>query len=220
MEIQPRGAELGEAFRADAKAEGNEVVIGGWECIGGRRPAEARWFSVSLTKATAPWAFSRGEPYRTIAALELFGTLLCILAFSDQWPRSAKGRAMIAGSTDNQGNAWVLSRLMSSKFPMLVVLGGIAVQLRARNLHLELDWVPRTKNEEADALTNHDFSAFSPDKRLNIDPENLGLIIMPELLDVAENLYKDIVARRSRKAEGPAGGTKKKAKLRETDPWQ
>ena len=127
---------------------------------------------------------------------------------------------MIAGSTDNQGNSWVLSRLMSSKFPMLVVLGELAVQLRAKNLHLELDWVPRTQNEEADALTNHDFSAFSPDKRLNIDPENLGLIIMPELLGVAENLYKDIVARRSRKAAGPAGGTRKKAKLRETDPWQ
>ena len=94
------------------------------------------------------------------------------------------------------------------------------MQLRAKNLHLELDWVPRAQNEEADALTNHDYSAFSADRRLNINPEDLGLMIMPELLGVAEDLYKDIVARRSRKAVGTAGGTRKKAKLRETDPWQ
>ena len=36
---------VGEAFRADAKAQGQDVVIGGWECLGGRDSQVARWFS-------------------------------------------------------------------------------------------------------------------------------------------------------------------------------
>ena len=95
--------DLGIAFRADAKAEGQLVVVGGWECIGGRRPADARWFSVQLTRKTAPWAFSKGEPFRTIAALELFGTLLCVVLFGDQWPKGSSGTMMLEGITDNLG---------------------------------------------------------------------------------------------------------------------
>ena len=141
------GADLGEAFRSDAKAEGSTVVVGGWECRGGRRPRDARWFSVTLTRSTAPWAFARGEPYRTIAALELFGTLLSILAFAGDWPEAAKGRIRLSGATDNLGNTWVLNRMMSTKFPMLVILGELAVQLRALNTDLSLEWAPRLQNE-------------------------------------------------------------------------
>jgi len=35
--VRPIGHSLGTAFRADAKAEGQEVVVGGWECLGGTR---------------------------------------------------------------------------------------------------------------------------------------------------------------------------------------
>ena len=34
MVMRPRGVNLGVAFRADAKAEGQNMVIGGWECVG------------------------------------------------------------------------------------------------------------------------------------------------------------------------------------------
>ena len=74
---------LGEAFRADAKAEGQTVVVGGWECLGGGRPGGARWFSVALDRKSAPWAFSKGEPFKVVAALELYATLLCVVAFGD-----------------------------------------------------------------------------------------------------------------------------------------
>eukprot|EP00972_Heterocapsa_arctica_P031420 4627306-Heterocapsa_arctica.AAC.1 len=50
----------GELFRVDAKAEGLNVVLAGWET----RPSlsESRWFSVSLTPASAPWAYEKGPP--------------------------------------------------------------------------------------------------------------------------------------------------------------
>ena len=54
---------------------------------------------------------------------------------------------------------------MTTKFPMLVILGELAAQLRALNAELSLEWVPRLQNEEADALTNGDFSAFRPEHR-------------------------------------------------------
>ena len=60
VHVQPIVQDLGPAFRADAKAEGQTVVIGGWGCAGGRPPSHARWFSIDLSRRTAPWAFARG----------------------------------------------------------------------------------------------------------------------------------------------------------------
>ena len=218
--IQFPGADLGEAFRSDAKAEGSTVVVGGWECKGGRRPRDARWFSVALTRSSAPWAFSRGEPYRSIAALELFGTLLSILAFAGDWPEAAKGRIKLSGATDNLGNTWVLNRLMTTKFPMLVILGELAVQLRALNADLSLERVPRLQNEEADALTNGDFSAFKPSNRVPLDVEKLNFLVLPRLAEIAEELHADILRRRG-SGETPEGRARGSAarKLKERDPW-
>ena len=108
------------------------MVVGGWECLGGRRPGEARWFSETLDRKNAPWAFSKGEPFRVVAALELYGTLLSIVAFSGDWPTAAAGQVTISASTDNAGNAQILTRLMSSKFPLVVVLVELSAQIRAK----------------------------------------------------------------------------------------
>ena len=35
QKVRPHAVNLGPVFRADAKAEGQEVAIGGWECAGG-----------------------------------------------------------------------------------------------------------------------------------------------------------------------------------------
>ena len=87
-EVRPPGADLGVAFRADAKAEGESVSIGGWDCRGGVPPHRARWFAVSLTRRNAPWAFAKGEPFRTIASLELYATLVSFVIFKGSWPHS------------------------------------------------------------------------------------------------------------------------------------
>jgi hypothetical protein len=39
-----------ELFRADAKAEGDDVAIGGWLCAGGLAPADAPWFAMKITR--------------------------------------------------------------------------------------------------------------------------------------------------------------------------
>ena len=58
---------------------------------------------------------------------------------------------------------------MTSKFPSLVILTEFAAQLKSRHAELDLAWVPRDQNEEADALTNGDYSAFNPSLRIDID---------------------------------------------------
>jgi hypothetical protein len=161
-QVRPVAADLGIAFRADAKAEGQCVRLGGWECLRGTLPAHARWFSVDLNKANAPWAFSRGEPFRTIASLELFATLLCIVTFGDAWPEGARGEVVLQGITDNLGNTFAVSKLMSSKFSLVVILAEVAAQLRSRSMVLSLGWTPRDQNEEADALVWLESPASKP----------------------------------------------------------
>ena len=90
-QIRVTTEDLGIAFRADAKAEGQEVRIGGWECLGGASPDTARWFSVDLNRQNAPWAFARGEPCRAIAALELFATLMCVMLFGGRMAGRGNG---------------------------------------------------------------------------------------------------------------------------------
>ena len=220
-EVKLLSGDLGEAFRADAKAEGGLVRIGGWECLRGCQPKEARWFSVELSRATAPWAFSRGEPYRSIAALELFATLMCVVLFSPKWPASTRGAMRLSGTTDNQGNSWALSRLMSTKFPLVLVLGELAYQLRERDIALHLHWAPREQNEEADALTNEDFSAFSLDRRMEVVWADIQFLILPDLMRVSEEIYQSVTGnkRKSEKIEGPSMAARPKVKLRTRDPW-
>ena len=62
---------------------------------------------------------------------------------------------------------------MSSKFPLVVILAELSVQLRRRDLELDLQWAPRDQNEPADSLTNLDFSGFDPRKMVDIEAEKV-----------------------------------------------
>ena len=79
MGCREEAKDLGELFRLDAKAEGQEVAIGGWLSAEGRATKDAPWFAVRLTRKNAAWAFARGEPFRTIASLELLGALVGVM---------------------------------------------------------------------------------------------------------------------------------------------
>ena len=102
--------------RVDARAEGHEVMIGGWLPIKGTSGSIDKnlspWFSIGLCEETAPWAYCRGgEPYRTIAALEAMATLVSIVAFSAWLPRHSASHVTVTSLTDNQGNKHALKRL-------------------------------------------------------------------------------------------------------------
>ena len=222
----------GELFRLDAKAEGNEVAVGGWVSKGGQTTKEAKWFAVRLTPRNAPWAFARGEPFRLIASLELLGMLLgtMLLAPAEDFERGAEstGLVTIGCLTDNQGNAFLLDRLVTTKYPLALILIELAWQCAQRRVALRADWVPRMQNEEADDLTNGKFEKFCPGNRIPVELEKLEFGILHKLLEAGEEYHKEIEeAKATAKAERIAGKNrvvqrKKRLKgesLKDTDPW-
>ena len=213
---------LGERYRADAKAEGENIVIGGWEVVGGEGTSQSRWFSMRLTRAEIPWAYIRGDPFRSIAALELLATLVCVMALSPQEPSLTGALIALTASGDNQSNGFTLDKLCSTKFPLYLVLMELSEQLRSRQLVLSVAWRPRDENEEADALTNERFGAFSLDRRVHVKWSDLRFSVLPRLTDQAvrhfEELQKLKAAARRRPHSAQATRAKR-GRLMETDPW-
>ena len=219
-----------EVFRADAKAEGEEVVLGGWLCFQGLPPAEAPWYSVELSRRTAPWAYARGEPFRAIAALELLASLLCLKLLlpraRDMGLVSQGGALHLCGSTDNKGNRHILDRHMTSKFPAVAILMEIAAEEEKQNLMLDLHWIPRNQNEEADALTNSNFTDFSELNRIPLNFEKVEWIVLGDMIQAGLSLFGELDAAKAEAAAAASAGSApalgrraRKRPLRETDPW-
>ena len=100
--------DLGEVFRLDAKAEGEELAIGGWRCSDAKKTKEATWFAVRLNRRNAPWAFARGEAFRTIASLELLGVLVGVMTLLPKSEdKEQLGLVSFTCGTDNQGNMFL-----------------------------------------------------------------------------------------------------------------
>jgi len=225
-----RAASGGERFRADAKAEGDLIVLGGWELYNGEDTRNARWFSVHLGREEIPWAYVRGDPFRFISALELLATLLCIVIFDPQLEQETTCGLRLTASTDNRGNGFALNKLASSKYPLYLVLMELSEQLESRGLILNLAWRPRDENEQADALTNGHYGAFNTARRLPVVWSKVKWLVLPGLLEAAEMLFKETQAKRAKPSaagpSGPAGGASghhrkqgKEETLRVRDPW-
>ena len=84
---------------------------------------------------------------------------------------------------------------------------------------LNLGRVPRDQNEEADALTNGDFASFDAKLRVNVDVTGISWLILPRVLEVAEQIYEQV--RRAKKEVGPpkAVAHHKAGSFRQLNPW-
>ena len=210
----------------DANAEGDTVVLGGWLSQGGVKTSEAKWFSVQLTRKTAPRAFARREPFRTIASLELLGSLVGLMVLVPETENRGEtaGVMSLSCGTDNQGNTHLLDRMLTTKYPLGVVLMELAHQMRRRNLVLRAHWLPRLENEEADALTNLDFQHFTMNKRVDVDIEKLGFAVMDKLFRLGDDYLAKLEAEKAKRKIGPKVMTKKRKglagnRLADTDRW-
>ena len=70
-------------------------------------------------------------------------------------------------------------------------------------------WVPRDQNEEADALTNEEFSAFDPATRVSVQIGQVKWLILHDMLAISEEIYTGIQARKSAAQEGRAAAMAK-----------
>ena len=180
-----------------------------------------------LNRKNAPWAFRSGEPFKTIASLELFATLLCLKAFGLCTKEFAGSRITLSGLTDNKGNSHVVARLLTTKCPLCAILMEIAATLQGAGSDLELEWIPREQNLEADELSNFDARNFTPSLEVKINAETVKFLLLDEFLDKGEQLYRSLEdmkeAAPPKAAAGGATSRKRKRKpetrLRATHPW-
>eukprot|EP00435_Cladocopium_sp_Y103_P031679 s3830_g8.t1 len=218
--VRPRRDDGDHYFRSDAKAEGETVVIGGWACCDSKDRNKCRWFSVRLDRRNAPWVFESGEPYRAIASLELLGTLASLVAF--RVPQGVTGAFCLSAGTDNLGNKHLVTRLLTTKFPLCIVLMQLAWVLHQKDLELRLDWVPRLQNREADALTNEDFTGFNKDLRVEVRPEDLLEERFKELMIKGGELYDEVKELRQKRKDGMMKSLPSNKKLKGSSligPW-
>ena len=209
---------LGEIFRVDAKAEGNDVVLGGW-CVGD----EARWFSLRLDPSSIPWVTEK-ETCKVIASLEL---LVAVMVFVPHLPPGVVGHASFGCSavTDNKGTASVVQRHMYTKFPLCTVSKELSSQLAERGPHLGLGWLPRKANRPVDSLTNSDFSEFSPEKHIEVQWTDLKFKVLDRLMVRGPVMLFQIKAvreskRHAERARDQRGRPRRRqGRLRKTAPW-
>ena len=178
-----------EVFRTDARAEGEEVWIGVW-ALDHTDLRHCRWFAERLDRKTAPWVFAAGESYRAISSLELLSTLVALVLFGTP-PGTKLGTSCSAG-TDNLGNSHVVTRCMTTRFPLSAFNMELAAQLQNRGSELHLHWLPRLQNEQADQLTNGDFTGFAMERRLRFRLDDFRGLVLAEVLAAGTQLYDEI----------------------------
>ena len=113
--------------------------------------------------------------------------------------------------TDNQGNSHLLDRLLTTKYPLGIVLMELAHQMRVRRLVLRAHWLPRLENEEADALTNEDFRHFKAEHRVQVDLNKMGFAVLDSLFKVGEDYMAALESAKTEAKKQSARAEEKKA---------
>ncbi len=216
-----RRSSIRHAPRVDARAEGREIGIGGWLPLPGADgridKAASPWFACTLTQASAPWAFCKGgQPFRTIAALEGLAVLFAVQCFRPWLGRRGRGSVQVPAWTDNQGNSFVLNRLMTSRFPLVCIVMELASILDREDLRLEVSWTPRDMNTEADALSNGVYEGFEDAHRIRADPASMQWEVLDQVMEQGLVFYNQLPAA----SGGPPPRKRARGeRLRFRDPW-
>ena len=96
--------------------------------------------------------------------------------------------------TDNRSNSFLLDRMITTKYPLAVVLMEVAAQSHVRNTTLRARWIPRLQNQEADDLTNSKFEYFDPVRRIEVDLNSLPFIILNDLFEAGDAFVLELEA--------------------------
>ncbi len=179
--------------------------------------AASPWFSATLDRRSAPWAYTKGgQPFRTIAALEGLAMLYAVRCFRPWLGTGGFGCVYFPSFTDNQGNSHTLNRLMTSRFPLICVVMELATLLDQYNLRMQVAWTPRELNQQADALSNGVIDDFNPDNRIDVDPERMEWRILDQVMDEGARYYQEL----PRPYSGPPARKRaRQERLRVRDPW-
>ena len=147
-----------------------------------------------------------GQPSLIISTLEALAVLVALKVFTRKGPVSAEPRY--------RGNGAALNKLMTTRYPASAVLMELASHMKASSMKVQVEWAPRSGNQEADELANGVVDRFSPELRVDVVAEDLKWQLLPEALRLgreAEKEYneakqKGSLPNRSQAEEETAGG--------------
>eukprot|EP00435_Cladocopium_sp_Y103_P075019 s47_g53.t1 len=202
-------------FFTDAKATAEGAWIGGF--IQSNQGEILEWYSEEVKESWAPWLFIKKDPKRVIAALELLATLVAVRLWAKELNPGGRGCCWIRGGTDNLSNSYAVSKWMSTKYPLTILIMELSETLRVRNCELCLEWIPREKNQLADDLTNQKFDSFPGDRRVGCVGGDTQWLILDQLMHKANEFHEELAKERRRKASDP--NPKRDVKKRRIDPW-
>ena len=115
--------------------------------------------------------------------------------------REVRAKCWIRGKTDNLGNAYAISKWMSTKFPLTVLV----MELR------------RDRNQLADDLSNMKFDSLNMELRVRWVPQEQKWHVLTKFLQHAKEFHEEM---RKRKTESsPKEPTKKRARTKGLGPW-
>ena len=98
---------------------------------------------------------------------------------------------IFGGITDNQGNAALLARFATSKYPLFLVLGELEEQMEHLHATVDLAWRRRCEHLAADDLTNEEFGKFDPKLRESKNVSDIEWKSLPGLMAEAEALFRE-----------------------------
>ena len=176
------------APRVDAQASGGRTRIGGWYPVLGEDgqpdPKRSPWFSLEIRHDQFPWVSEKGgKPSLIIATLEALAVLMALKVFYGEGTRQRRTKVLVMPTwTDNRGNGAALNKLTTARYPASAVLMEMASCMKALSLKVQVEWTPRSGNQDADELANGVTSRFSENLRVDVRPESLEWQLLPEAL--------------------------------------
>ena len=103
----------------------------------------------------------------------------------------------------------------------------LSEQLEQISSWLDVQWVPRDQNVEADALANGHFAGFDPEKRIEVSMKDLQFSVLPAMLETGGARLAELAKMKEQKrAERAEARQRKRARkrlagetLKERAPW-
>ena len=207
----------GPVIYTDARASDTDACLGGFLAISSNLK-ECPWFSIMVDEEVAPWVKMKGCPKRVIASLEFLATLIAVKLWGSAMGKFSK--AVTKAFTDNRGNSFALVKGMSTKFPLTVLLMEMAEELRQNDRRLDLEWINREKNVEADELSNGDWSKFDLRRREELDLKGKHRWkILDEMQKRGQELYEELKRLKEEKSTAKLAGGKAPRKGKVLAKW-
>ena len=167
-----------------------------WGEDGQPDPKKSLWFGLEIRHDQFPWVLENGgKPSLIISTLEALAVLMSLKVFDGEGTRQRRTKALVMPTwTDNQGNGAALDKLTTTRYPASAVLMELASHMKALSLKIQVEWSPRSSNQEAVEWANGVTSRFSEDLRVDVRPENPKWLLLPEaprLGRQAEEMYNE-----------------------------